>query len=266
VTADGPRPTGLIGPASPRPTIGYRVVALGIRLIGRGVFGFRTSVRGGEHVPRDRDGRMTGGWILAGLPHRTWVDPFVVLDALPRQPRLVFFGDGPAIHRSAWRRWLVRWVGGVIPIWPGGGRAAVDAHLAGARAALDAGSIVCLFPETGPPTPPGTARPLGLGVAYFALRTGRPIVPFVLGGTHELFRGRRFRLVVLPPVDVRELAGLSAGAPLPEPWSSAERAVAHRVATRLHELTAEPIATAHEAMVTPLGARTRWRWLQNAWH
>ena len=180
---------GLIGRVSSRPGVAYRAVLIGIRLLGRFVFAFRTDVTGLERLPRRADGRMAGGWILAGLPHRTWVDPFVVVDALPRRPRLVFFGDGPAIYRSAWRRWLVRRVGGVIPIWPGGGRADVDAHLAGAATALDAGAVVCLFPETGPPTPPGTARPFGLGVAYFAIRTDRPIVPIVLGGTHELFRG-----------------------------------------------------------------------------
>lgn len=234
--------------------------------LGRWVFAFRTDVVGLEHLPRDAHGRPVGGWIAAGLPHRTWVDPFVVLDALPAAPRLVFFGDGPAIFRSAWRRWLVRRVGGVIPIWPGGGRAAVDAHLDGVRAALDAGSVVCLFPESGPATPPGTARPLGLGIAYFALRTGRPIVPIVLGGTHELYRGRRFRLAVLPRVTARDLAGIAPDGVVPEAWSPDERAAAHRIVERLHALTAEPIAAAHTATITPPGTRRRWRWLQTAWH
>ena len=142
-----------------------------------GVFGFRTEVVGLDRLPRTADGRPAGGWIAAGLPHRTWVDPFVVVEVLPIEPRLIFFGDGRAIFRSRWRRWLVRRIGGVIPIWPGGGRVAVDGHLAAAAAALDAGAVLCLFPETGPPTPPGTARPFGSGLAYFALRTGAPIVP-----------------------------------------------------------------------------------------
>lgn len=260
------RHAGLIGVASPRPTLGYRLIGVIVGFLGRRVFAFRTELVGLEHLPRDATGQMTGGWIAAGLPHRTWVDPFVVFDALPREPRLVFFGDGPAIFRSRWRRYLVRRVGGVIPIWPGGGRDAVEAHLAGARAALDAGAIVCLFPETGPPTPPWTARPLGLGVAYFALRADRPIVPFVLGGTHELYRGRRFRLEVLPPMTARELGGLAPGAPLPEPWSSAERTVAHRIATALHGRTADAVAAAHETTRTPTTANTRWRWLQDVWH
>jgi 1-acyl-sn-glycerol-3-phosphate acyltransferase len=160
----------------------------------------------------------------------------------------------------------VRRVGGVIPIWPGGGRAAVDAHLAGAVAALDAGAIVCLFPETGPPTPPGTARPLGLGIAYFAIRADRPIGPMVLGGTHELYRGRRFRLDIQPTVTVRDLAGLPPDAPLPAPWSSAERRLAHAVASGLHDRLAASVAAAHVASEPPPGTRKPWRWLQSAWH
>jgi 1-acyl-sn-glycerol-3-phosphate acyltransferase len=105
------RPSGLIGPPSRAPSIGYRTVALTIRLIGRGVFGFRTEVRGRRNLPRGPDGSSVGGWIAAGIPHRTWVDPFVLLDALPRDPRLVFFGDGPAIYRSMWRRAWSGWSG-----------------------------------------------------------------------------------------------------------------------------------------------------------
>jgi 1-acyl-sn-glycerol-3-phosphate acyltransferase len=264
--ADRARPTGLIGAASPRATRTYRMLLRLVRLLGRGLFGFRTEVRGSEHLPRDSAGRPMGGWIAAGLPHRTWVDPFVVADNLPVEPRLVFFGDGRAIFRSRWRRWVFGRIGGVIPIWPGGGRAAIDSHLTAATAALDAGAVLCLFPESGPATPPGTARPLGLGVAYFALRTGAPIVPIVLGGTHELYRGRRFRMDVLPPVTGRSLAGLDTAAPLPEPWSPQERAAAHRIVAALHELTAGPVAAAHAATEPAVDTRKRWRWLTTAWH
>jgi 1-acyl-sn-glycerol-3-phosphate acyltransferase len=223
-------------------------------------------VVGAELLPVDQAGRPAGGWIAAGLPHRTWVDPFVVADNLPLEPRLVFFGDGRAIFRSRWRRLVFRTIGGVIPIWPGGGRAAVDAHLAAATAALSANAVLCLFPETGPATPPGTARPLGLGVAYFALRTGAPVVPIVLGGTDELYRSRRFRLHVLPPMTARELAGIAPGEPLPGPWTRAEREAVHRIVATLHAVTAEPVAAAHLAMELPPDAPKRWRWLTTAWH
>jgi 1-acyl-sn-glycerol-3-phosphate acyltransferase len=123
------------------------------------------------------------------MPHRTWIDPFLVADLMPREVRLVFFGDGRAIYRSWWRRLAVRIVGGVIPIWPGGRREAVEAHLEAARTALAVGCVFVVFPEVGSAAPLGSARPLGLGVAYMALRTGAPIVPLVIGGAHELYRG-----------------------------------------------------------------------------
>jgi 1-acyl-sn-glycerol-3-phosphate acyltransferase len=254
------------GPQTVRASWIYRLLLAGVRVLGRGVFGFRTEVIGAQHLPLDAAGTPAGGWIAAGLPHRTWVDPFVVADNLPIEPRLVFFGDGRAIFRSRWRRVVFQTIGGVIPIWPGGGRADVDTHLEAASAALRAGAVLCLFPETGPATPPGTARPLGLGVAYFALRTGAPVVPIILGGTHELYRGRRFRLQILPPVTARELAGMPDGAALPEPWTGMERAVAHRIVGALRAMTAEPVAAAHLATESPPGVRKRWRWLTTAWH
>jgi 1-acyl-sn-glycerol-3-phosphate acyltransferase len=257
---------GLVGAPTSRATRTYRTVLAGIHLIGRSVFGFRTEVVGRDRLPRTSDGRPAGGWIAAGLPHRNWVDPFVVAEVLPIEPRLVFFGDGRAIFRSGWRRWLVRRIGGVIPIWPGGGRAAVEGHLAAATAALEAGAILCLFPETGPATPPGTARPFGSGLAYFALRTGAPVVPLILGGTHELYLHRRFRLEVLEPVVWQDLAGVSRDAQPPEPWSSAERRLAHRLTLTLHERTAESVAVAHLVTTLPPGRRKRWRWLTTAWH
>ena len=263
---DGQRPLGLLGAPTARASRTYRSLVAAIHLIGRFVFGFRTEVVGLERLPRTSDGRPAGGWIAAGVPHRTWVDPFVVADVLPVEPRLVFFGDGPAIFRSRWRRFVVRLVGGVIPIWPGAGREAVEGYLADAAAALDAGAVLCLFPETGSATPPGTARPFGSGLAYFALRTGAPIVPLVLGGTDELYLHRRFRLEVLEPVTWQDLAGVAPDASSPDPWSSAERRLAHRLTLALHERTAASVAAAHVATTPPPGGRKRWRWLTTAWH
>ena len=125
--------------------------------------------------------------------------------------------------------------------------------------------MLCLFPETGPATPPGTARPFGSGLAYFALRSGAPIVPIVLGGTDELYRGRRFRVDILEPVTWQDLAGSPAGSPPPEPWSSAERRLAHRITAALHERTAPAVERAHLATLPRPGTRKRWRWLTTAW-
>lgn len=83
------RAVGLAGSPTARASRTYRSVLMGLRVIGRGIFAFKTAVLGLEHLPGASDGRPAGGWIAAGLPHRTWVDPFVVADNLPVEPRLI---------------------------------------------------------------------------------------------------------------------------------------------------------------------------------
>jgi hypothetical protein len=129
-----------------------------------------------------------------------------------------------------------------------------------------AGGVFTIFPETGTAAPLGQARPLSPGVAYFALRTGAPIVPLILGGTHELYLGRRFVLRVLPSVTARELAGLAADAPLPERGTLAERDLARRITAALAALVEGPVAEVHAAAEPPPGTRKRWRWLTTATH
>ncbi|HEX6869194.1 MAG TPA: hypothetical protein VF119_10340, partial [Candidatus Limnocylindrales bacterium] len=105
----------------------------------------------------------------------------------------------------------------------------------------------------------------GSGLAYFALRTSAPIVPLILGGTDELYRGRRFRLDIMEPVTWQELAGVPPDSPPPEPWSSAERRMAHRITATLHERTAPAVERAHRATLPGPGTRKRWGWLTTAW-
>jgi 1-acyl-sn-glycerol-3-phosphate acyltransferase len=262
---DPGRPLGLLGPPSASATRLYRFLLAFGRMIGR-LLRIRLRLEGGEHLPRTADGRPEGGWIAVGVPHRTWVDPFVLALLLPIEPRLVWLGDGRAIFRSPLRRIVFRRIGGVIPIWPGGGRDAVDAHFAGAQAALEAGAVFALFPEVGPAVPVDRARMFGAGVGYVALRTGAPVVPLILGGTHELYLGRRIVLRVLPPVAARDLAGLGPGDALPPPGSREEREAAHRIVAALHALTAGAVAATHNAAEPRPGARKRWRGLTHLFH
>jgi 1-acyl-sn-glycerol-3-phosphate acyltransferase len=267
----GHREVGFVGRPTARASIAYRLARLVASLALRGAFGFRIEVEGREHLPRTADGRPAGGWIAACLPHRTWVDPFAVLLALPLEPRLVFFGDGRAMFRSVWRSFWVHRIGGLIPIWvrrysPGVEREDVMAtYVDAVRAALGAGAILALMPETGPPVPVDQARPLGRGVAYFGLRTGAPIVPIVLGGTDVLFRGRRIIVRILPPLTAPELAGLAPAAEPPEPWSRDERLAARRLTDALHARTTADVAAVHRLAAPPAGARRRWLWLTHLW-
>jgi 1-acyl-sn-glycerol-3-phosphate acyltransferase len=262
---DRDRPIGLLGSPTARASRLYRALLVTCRWIAR-LLGFQMRLEGAEHLPRTAEGEPAGGWIAAGVPHRTWIDPFVLALLLPVQPRLIWLGDGPAIFRSRLRRFVFRRIGGVIPIWPGGGRRAVDAHLAGAQAALDAGAVFALFPETGRAVPVDLARPFGAGLGYVALRSGALIVPLVLGGTHELYLGRRIVLRVLPPVDARELAGLGPDETLPSHDSREERDAVHRVVEALHARTAEAVAATHRAVEPPPGSPKRLRRLTHLFH
>lgn len=249
-------PAGLIGSASPRAGVAYRVLRISYRVVAAAL-GFRIVVEGLEHLPRTGDGRRAGGWIAAGLPHRTWIDPFVVWSVLPAEPRLVFFGDARTMARSPLRRWIVRRIGGILPIPSAGGPRAFATHVAAAGEVLRGGAVFCLFPESGPPVPVGTARPIAAGLGYVALRSMAPIVPIVLGGSHELFLGRRIIVRILPPVDPRELAGLAPGSAPPAPGGREEREAAHRLAAAFHARTADEVAKANLDAEPPPGHRKR---------
>lgn len=253
-------PPGLIGEASPRAGAAYRLLRLAWH-VPAALLGFRVQVEGLENLPRDPRGPLAGGYIAAGLPHRTWVDPFLLWGWLPVEPRLVFFGDARTMARSPLRRWVTRRVGGILPIPSHGGRRSFAIHLAAAARVIDAGAVFCLFPESGFPSPAGVARPISPGIGYIALRSGAPIVPVVIGGNDVLFLGRRFVVRVGAPVTWRELAAQD-GEPVPdlvpEPWSWAERRLARRIAEGFHALTAEAVRRAHEDAAPPPGARLWW--------
>jgi 1-acyl-sn-glycerol-3-phosphate acyltransferase len=249
-------PAGLIGTASPRAGLTYRL----LRTLWREVaflLRVRIVVEGKENLPHATDGRRTGGWIAAGLPHRTWIDPFLLWMVLPVEPRLVFFGDARTMARSPLRRWVIRRVGGILPIPSHGGPKAFAIHLAAAAEVLRAGAVFCLFPEYGGPTPVGEARQVAAGLGYVALRSDAAIVPIVIGGNHELFLGRRIVVRILLPVAARELAGIEAGDAIPAPGSRGEREAAHRVAEAFRTRTAEAVAAAHAAAEPPPGTRKR---------
>jgi 1-acyl-sn-glycerol-3-phosphate acyltransferase len=250
---------GLVGEATPHPTIAYRLLRHAWRVAAFGLR-FHLEVEGLEHLPRHPDGRLSGGWIAAGLPHRAWVDPFLLWMTLPAEPRLVFFGDARTMARSPLRRWVLRRVGGVIPIPSHGGPRSFAMHLGAAARVIDAGAVFCLFPESGFPSEPGVARPIAAGLGYVALRTGAPIVPVVIGGNEVLFLGRRLVLRVLParPWQVWAAAdGAPIPATAPEPGSADERVLAHRIADGFRASTADAVRDAHLAVLPAPGTRMR---------
>jgi 1-acyl-sn-glycerol-3-phosphate acyltransferase len=251
MTREPELPGGLQGRVSGRAGTAYRVARVAWRVVAA-CLRVRVRVEGDEHLPR------SGGFIVAGLPHRTWVDPFLLWGWLPTEPRLAFFGDARAMGRSPLRRAVLRMVGGVIPIPTSHRAGAVERHIAAAVEVLDAGAAFCLFPETGPASELGRVRRLGSGVGYFALRSGAVVVPVAIGGNDELFLGRTIVVRVLPPVSALELAGLTAP---PEPGTQDERDAVRRVLLGLEAAVAVPVAAVHDAAQPPPGTRKRMTWL-----
>src|SRR5206468_3029206 len=127
--------------------------------------------------------------------------------------------------------WLIRRLGGLLPVWRGG--LGIESHVRSARAVVDAGAVFVQMPEGTINGPAGRLGPFRPGAAVIALRTGATIVPLAMAGTEELYVGRRLASRVLPPTTARELAGDTWNGVLPEPDSRAELELARRITDAL---------------------------------
>ncbi len=206
-----------------------RLIALVARVVLFGVFRFKVRVDGRELLPKE------GGYLLVAAAHRGWMDPFVVLVALPIEPRVWFLGSGPSAFGPRWREALIHRLGGLLPVWRGG--VGVDKHVAAARAVIGNGGVFAQMPEGTVSGPAGRIGPFRTGSALIALRTGAPIVPLALAGTEELYLGRRMAARILPPTSAAELLGAAMPSRLPEAGTREElelaRALTDRMAARL---------------------------------
>jgi 1-acyl-sn-glycerol-3-phosphate acyltransferase len=230
----------------------FRLAVLAARAVLFGLFRFRIESSGGGHLP-------SGGYLLVGAVHRGWMDPMVVIHALPLEPRAWFLGSGPSAFSARWREWLIRRVGGMLPVWRGG--VGVEQHVASARAVLDAGGVFVLMPEGGVTGPPDRLAPFRVGAALIALRTGAPIVPLALAGTAELYLGKRMASRILPPTSAAALLGDRwDGTPLPE-GSRAELELARDLTDRFADLLGPVVAELYPATVDPPPRPRRWRGL-----
>jgi 1-acyl-sn-glycerol-3-phosphate acyltransferase len=220
----------------------YRVLRLLVRFLCFVVFRFRIATSGQEHIP-------AGGYLLVAAAHRGWMDPFVVMHALPVQPRCWILGSAPSTFTSWWREWLVKRVGGLLPVWRGG--IGIDPHVASARAVLANGAVFVQMPEGTISGPPGRLGTMRTGWAIIAMRTDAPILPLAMAGTEELYVSRRMASRVLPPTTVRELAGLPADAALPPPDTREELALARVLTDRLGERLGPVVEELYPATVDP---------------
>jgi hypothetical protein len=225
-----------------------------VRLLARfilfGVFRFRIRSDGQANLPR-------GGYLLVAAAHRGWMDPFVVMHAIPVEPRAWFLGSGPSTFSSRWRERLVHALGGLLPVWRGG--VGIDQHVASARAVVANGGVFVQMPEGTVSGPPGRIGAFRTGWAVIALRTDSAIVPLAVAGTEELYLGRRMASRVLPVTSARALAGLAHQAPLPVPGSREELDTARRMSDALAAILGPAVEALQPWTADPPGKR---RWLR----
>jgi 1-acyl-sn-glycerol-3-phosphate acyltransferase len=145
---------------------------------------------GREHLPRS-------GPLLLASNHRSFLDPFLI-GTLVRRP--VYYMAKRELFEKRWQAWVLNALG-AFPVDRGAGDG--DA-LATARAILERGDCVVVFPE-GTRVRPGPLGAPHRGIGRLALETGVPVAPVAVFGSEYVRRGWRIR-----PRKVR----LRVGAPL----------------------------------------------------
>ena len=220
----------------------YRAIRVVVRFVLFGVLRFRITTSGQELLP-------SGGYFLVAAAHRGWMDPIVVLHALPTEPRAWFLGSGPSTFTSRRREWLIRRIGGLLPVWRGG--IGIEQHVASARAVIANGGVFAQMPEGTVSGPAGRIGPFRVGWALIALRIDAPIVPLAMAGTEELYIGRRMVSRVLAPTTIAELLGADWDGRHPVEGSREELELARRASLALEGILGPVVEELHPPTVDP---------------
>ena len=139
---------------------------------------FRLHRIGREHIPQD-------GPLLLAANHRSFLDPFV-LGTMLRRP--VYYVAKKELFENRLQAWFLNSLG-AFPVDRG---ASDQEMLTTAKAILERGDAVLIFPEGTRVRPGGLGTPKR-GVGRLALESGAPIVPLAVIGTEDVRRGWRIR-------------------------------------------------------------------------
>lgn len=137
---------------------------------------FRLEGAGCEHVP-------AGEAAILAANHRSFLDPFVI-GALARRP--VYYMAKRELFERRWQAWLLSALG-AFPVDRGAGD---EQAMATARALLERGDCVVIFPEGTRIRTPWLGAPRR-GVGRLALQTGAQVVPIAVIGTDRVRSGWR---------------------------------------------------------------------------
>lgn len=142
--------------------------------------------------------RLPPGPAIYCFNHMSWADPFMLMTVLPFRPRLWFFGPKEEDMAAGGRNRLMFWSGISIPYKPGKNDLLEATRRVGA--VIASGAVVAIAGEGRIHVRESELLPLSEGAAYFALRSGVPIVPVAIRGTSWLRFGGRITLEVGTPI------------------------------------------------------------------
>jgi 1-acyl-sn-glycerol-3-phosphate acyltransferase len=126
--------------------------------------------------------------------HLNWTDPLILLSVLPATPKLAMFGPKEADMTKGGRNRLIVWAGFGIPYRPE--KTDLLETTRRVQRVLRDGWVIVIFGEGRIHRGERELLPLAEGTAFFALRSGVPIVPIAINGTSWLGFRRTIRIRV----------------------------------------------------------------------
>jgi len=133
--------------------------------------------------------RLPAGPAVYCFNHMNWIDPFVLMAVLPFRPRLYFFGPKEDDMTVGGRNRLMAWTRTTVSYRPAKSDLIDATRRVGTVFA--AGGVLAIAGEGRIHASERVVTTLNVGPAYFALRSGVPLVPIAINGTSWLKLGRR---------------------------------------------------------------------------
>jgi 1-acyl-sn-glycerol-3-phosphate acyltransferase len=142
--------------------------------------------------------RLPPGPAVYCFSHMNWTDPFILMAVMPFRPRLYFFGPKEEDMAVGGRNRLMSWTRTTVAYRPGKSDLIDATRRVGA--VIGSGGVLAIAGEGRIHASERELTPLNVGPAYFALRSGVPLVPVAINGTSWLTFGRRVRIRIGEPI------------------------------------------------------------------